>query len=41
MLEGRKDSFLSESRSQFVAIGPAKIMKIGQRITIMAKTNFV
>ena len=33
-MEGRKNIFLSASRSQFVAIGPAKILKIGQRITL-------
>ena len=35
LLEGRKSIFLSASRSQFVAIGPATIMKIGQRITFL------
>ena len=35
MLEGMKSIFLSASRSQFVGIGPAKILKIGQRITFL------
>ena len=35
MLEGRKSIFLSASRSQFVAIGPAAILKIGQRIKFL------
>ena len=30
MLEGRNNIFWSASRSRFVAIGPAKILKIGQ-----------
>ena len=34
-MEGRKSIFLSASRSQFVAIGPANILKIGQRITFL------
>ena len=33
--EGRKNVFMSASRSQFVAIGPAKRLKIGQRITFL------
>ena len=41
LLEGRRSIFLSASRSQFVAVEPAKILKIGQRITFfMAKMNF-
>ena len=35
LLEDRKSIFLSASRSHFVAIGPAKILKIGQRITFL------
>ena len=35
LLEGRKSIFLSASRSQLVAIGPANISKIGQRITFL------
>ena len=31
LLEGRKNIFLSASRSQFVIIGPAKSLKIGQQ----------
>ena len=34
-MEGRKNIFFSASRSQFLAIGPAKILKIGQRITFL------
>ena len=34
-MEGRKNIFLSESISQFVAIEPAKSLKIGQRITFL------
>ena len=34
-MEGRKNIFLSASRSQFVAIRPAKILKISQWITIL------
>ena len=39
LLEDRKSIFLSASRSQFVAIGPAKILKIGQRITFFYGQN--
>ena len=35
LLEGMKSIFLSASRSQFVTIGPAKILKIGQQITFL------
>ena len=35
LLAGRKSIFLSASRSQFVAIGPATILKINQRITFL------
>ena len=35
MFEGSKNIFLSASRSQFVAIGPAKILDIGQWITFL------
>ena len=35
LLKGRKSIFLSESRSRFVAIGPAKSFKIGQWITFL------
>ena len=35
LLEGRKSIFLSASRSQFVAKGPATILKIGQRIRFL------
>ena len=38
-MEGRKIIFLSESRSNFFAIGPAKILKIGHNV-LMAKMNF-
>ena len=34
-MEGTKNIFLSTSRSQFVAIGLANILKIGQRITFL------
>ena len=34
-MAGRKNIFLSAPRSMFVAIGPAKILKIGQWITIL------
>ena len=40
LLKGRKSIFLSASRSQFVAIGPAKILKIGQRITFYSQNEF-
>ena len=41
MLVGRKNIFC-QSVSQFVAIGPAKILKIGQQTdnVFMAKMNF-
>ena len=35
LLKDRKSIFLSTSRSQFVAIRPAKILKIGQRIKFL------
>ena len=35
MLEGRKNIFLSKSRAEIVEIGPAKILKISQRITFL------
>ena len=35
LLEDRKHILLSASRSQFVARGPAKILKIGQQITVL------
>ena len=35
LLKGRKSIFLSASRSRFVAIGPAKSLKIGQWITLL------
>ena len=34
-LEGRKNIFLSASRSQFVLTGPEKNLKIGQRINFL------
>ena len=40
LLEGRKSIFFSASRSQFVAIGPAKILKIGQRIMFYGQNEF-
>ena len=40
-MEGSKNILLSASRFQFIAIGPAKFLKIGQRIMFfMAKMNF-
>ena len=39
LLEGRKNIFLSASRSQFILTRPAKILKIVQQIKIlMAKS---
>ena len=35
LLEGRKNIFLSASRSQFVLKRPAKILKIGQQIKFL------
>ena len=35
LLEGRKNIFLSASRSQFVVTRPAKILKIGQKIKFL------
>ena len=35
LFDGRKSIFLSASRSQFVAIGTAKILKICQLITFL------
>ena len=35
LLEGRKSIFLSASSSQFVAKGPAKILKISHWITFL------
>ena len=41
VLEGRKNIFLSASRSQFVLTRPAKILKISQQIKVfMAKMIF-
>ena len=34
-MEGNTNTFLSVFRSQFVAIGPAKNLKIGQRIMFL------
>ena len=34
-MEGRKDIFMSASRSKIVATGPAKILKIGQRVSFL------
>ena len=41
-VRGHRNFFLSASRFQFVAIGPAKILKIGQEIynVFIAKNNF-
>ena len=35
LLEGRKNIFLSASRSKFVLTRPAKILKIGQQIKFL------
>ena len=35
LIEGRQNIFLSACRSQFVAIGPANILKIGLWVTFL------
>ena len=40
MFDGRKNMFLSASRSQFVLTGPAKISKIGQHIIFYGQNEF-
>ena len=35
LLEGRKNIFLSASRSQFVLTRPAKLLNIGQKIKFL------
>ena len=39
LLGGRENVFFSAAGSQFVATGPAKFLKIGQKLTFLSKRN--